>query len=229
MDCHNDYRLIVRKAIYSPVVELSAGQVDNLETGVYTSGSARQVPPHDNSWRELNTMSNAVNRYFEGLLVGGALGFIVGLLTAPKAGSELRQELADNAEDLLNQVNDQLGDVRGLVSDRVQPLADRASVLKDRVADRAADLRVKAAGLRDRAVDMKERAITKAGVLKERALDKAQELGARAEQLSDAALEKAQHLKSETFDASGGGKGQELLNNYMGNNSGPMYTRGNND
>jgi gas vesicle protein len=46
-------------------------------------------------------MNNSVNRYFEGFLVGGTVGFVVGLLTAPKPGADLRRELSVKSEDLL--------------------------------------------------------------------------------------------------------------------------------
>ena len=45
--------------------------------------------------------NNSINRYFEGFLIGGALGFLAGLLAAPKPGIEMRKELAETADDLL--------------------------------------------------------------------------------------------------------------------------------
>jgi gas vesicle protein len=183
---------------------------------------------------------NAVNRYFEGFLVGGAIGFVVGLLTAPKPGSELRRELADGADDLLNQMNTQLGDISELVSDKVQPLADKAVVLKDRVADRASTISTKVATqagtirekVSDRAQDLSQRAgelREKAVLLKDQAVDKAGQLKEQAMGLRDQAMEKVNDMKG-SFDASAGeseaASNQELLDNYMGNNSGPMYTPG---
>ena len=37
------------------------------------------------------------NRFFEGLFVGGIIGFLAGLLYAPKPGSQIRQQLAENS------------------------------------------------------------------------------------------------------------------------------------
>ncbi|HEY9791783.1 MAG TPA: YtxH domain-containing protein [Candidatus Obscuribacterales bacterium] len=121
---------------------------------------------------------NSVNRYFEGLLVGGALGLVAGLLSAKKPGSELRKDLSESYEDLLRQANDQLGDLKGSLSDKVRPIAAQAADLKDRLSDRAAELRGQVAG------------VTKFG---------------------------GKDLRT-------GGK--ELVDNFMGNGSGPMYTPG---
>ncbi len=53
-----------------------------------------------------------MSRFLEGLVVGGVLGYIVGILSAPKSGAELRQQIADNSEDLYKQASDSLVDVR---------------------------------------------------------------------------------------------------------------------
>lgn len=55
-------------------------------------------------------MSDSSGRFFEGLLVGGILGFMFGVLAAPKSGAELRKQIADGGEDLYKQASDQLTD-----------------------------------------------------------------------------------------------------------------------
>lgn len=124
-------------------------------------------------------MANSVNRYFEGLLVGGTLGFVFGLLTAPKAGSELRRELTEQTDELLKQTNGNWIEVKDKVTERVQPL-------KAKAIEKTHDLR-------ERIGEIKEKAGVKMGEIREKV---------------------------------GGNKGADLLNNYMGNNSGPMYTAG---
>ena len=152
-------------------------------------------------------MANAVNRYFEGLLVGGTLGFVIGLLTAPKPGAELRRELADSADDMLKNANTNLYDLKDKMSDRVAPLADKAGMYRERMMTQASSMRTNLG--------------EKASTLKEQIKDKAGELKEKAGELKDKAVE----LKEK---ATGGdsGNGADLLNNYMGNNSGPMYTAG---
>ncbi|HEY9786145.1 MAG TPA: YtxH domain-containing protein [Candidatus Obscuribacterales bacterium] len=44
--------------------------------------------------------------------MGGILGFLFGMLAAPKSGAELRKQIADGGEDLYKQASDQLVDVQ---------------------------------------------------------------------------------------------------------------------
>lgn len=177
-------------------------------------------------------MANSVNRYFEGVLVGGALGFIAGLLTAPKPGAELRRELADSTDDMLKQANEQWLDVKDKMGDRVQPLADKATVYKDRAMTQATALRSR---VNEKTCEIKEQIKPTLTELKGKADElrvKAEELKGKAAELKDKAVEKAGELKekaSELKDKVGtgdGGNGADLMNNYMGNNSGPVYTAG---
>ena len=56
-------------------------------------------------------MADSTGRFFEGLVVGGILGFLFGLLSAPKSGAELRRQLADGSEDLYKSASDSLVDL----------------------------------------------------------------------------------------------------------------------
>jgi gas vesicle protein len=55
-------------------------------------------------------MSN--NRFFEGLIFGGTLGFVFGILFAPKAGSELRKQISDGSDDLYKQASTSMSDLK---------------------------------------------------------------------------------------------------------------------
>jgi gas vesicle protein len=54
-----------------------------------------------------------------GLLCGAALGAALGLLFAPKAGSELRQTLYDSTDDIRKKANDAYGQATQTVNDYV--------------------------------------------------------------------------------------------------------------
>jgi gas vesicle protein len=54
-----------------------------------------------------------------GLLCGAALGAAVGLMFAPKAGSELRQTLYDSTGDIRKKANDAYGQATQTVNDYV--------------------------------------------------------------------------------------------------------------
>lgn len=57
-------------------------------------------------------MADSSGRFFEGLLVGGILGFLFGMLSAPKSGADLRRQLADGSEDLYKSASDSIGDIK---------------------------------------------------------------------------------------------------------------------
>jgi gas vesicle protein len=65
------------------------------------------------------------NRFFEGLFVGGLLGFIVGLLYAPKPGSQLRRQLADQSDELYRQASTGITDLKDRTSTRLQDIQSR--------------------------------------------------------------------------------------------------------
>lgn len=65
------------------------------------------------------------SRFFEGLLVGGMLGYLFGLLSAPKSGADLRKQLADGSEDLYKQASDQLNDLKEKTNHAVHELQSR--------------------------------------------------------------------------------------------------------
>lgn len=161
-------------------------------------------------------MANSVNRYFEGLLVGSTLGFVFGLLTAPKPGSELRREIADSADELLKQANVDIADLKDRVNDKVQPLAEKASELRSQAVDKA--------------TVMRERVAQQGNDLRDRITEKVQPIAEKASELREQAGTKLDELKDKAVELKGkvsGPDGADLLNNYMGNNSGPVYTAGN--
>lgn len=66
------------------------------------------------------------SRFFEGLFVGGIIGFLAGLLYAPKPGSQLRRELADHGDEIYKQASTQLGDLKERSNATLQDLQSRS-------------------------------------------------------------------------------------------------------
>lgn len=66
------------------------------------------------------------NRFFEGLFFGGIIGFLAGLLYAPKPGAQLRRELAENSDDLYRQASTQLTDLKEKTGASLQDLQSRS-------------------------------------------------------------------------------------------------------
>jgi gas vesicle protein len=73
------------------------------------------------------------NRFFEGLFVGGLLGFVLGLLYAPKPGHQLRRELADSSEDIYKNASTKIGDIKEKSSATLHDLSHR----KDEIVQKA--------------------------------------------------------------------------------------------
>jgi gas vesicle protein len=65
---------------------------------------------------------NSSNRFFEGLFVGGFLGFILGILFAPKPGHQFRREIASQSDELYRQASTGLTDLRERTGQRLQDL-----------------------------------------------------------------------------------------------------------
>ena len=80
-------------------------------------------------------MSDNTGRFFEGLVVGGILGFIFGMLSAPKSGAEMRKQLADGSEDLYKQASDQISDLKDKTGRTITDLQAKSEVAIKRASD----------------------------------------------------------------------------------------------
>jgi gas vesicle protein len=76
-----------------------------------------------------------MSRFFEGLVVGGVLGYIVGILSAPKSGVELRRQIADNSEDIYKQASDSLGQVREKTEQVVTDVSSKGNEVFKKASD----------------------------------------------------------------------------------------------
>ncbi len=92
-------------------------------------------------------MSDNNSSFVLGLMVGGVLGTIVGIMIAPKPGSETRAELIERsdvwrlrAEEMAATVRDQMGPavdgVRERVTPAVEAMRERVSPVVDQVSSR---------------------------------------------------------------------------------------------
>lgn len=79
-----------------------------------------------------------MSRFLEGLVVGGVLGYLVGLLSAPKSGAELRREIADNSEDLYKQASDSLIDIKERTGSSIKDVQARGTEVFKKASDSVA-------------------------------------------------------------------------------------------
>ena len=69
------------------------------------------------------------NAVAAGIVAGSAIGFVTGLLLAPKSGEELRQGITDKAKNVKNTAKDKAGDIK-------DEAPEKAGEAKDSIADK---------------------------------------------------------------------------------------------
>ena len=89
-------------------------------------------------------MADNSGRFFEGLVVGGLIGFVFGILSAPKSGAELRKQLADGSEDLYKQASDQLGELSTGAGSKLTTFKDKTEHALEDIKGKSGDVIKKA-------------------------------------------------------------------------------------
>lgn len=73
--------------------------------------------------------------FFSGLLVGGAIGAIVGILFAPKAGKQFREDIISDSDEILAKAKSELEKLRKDLGD----LKDKVSSTLSKTATKPSD------------------------------------------------------------------------------------------
>ncbi len=73
-------------------------------------------------------MANKKGSY---LIFGGILGFILGLLFAPKKGEDLRVDIKEKVDEIKENPNDVLRETTNLIKDKVNSIIDLEASNKD--------------------------------------------------------------------------------------------------
>ncbi len=92
--------------------------------------------------------------FLAGVILGGIAGFAVGVLLAPKSGSEMRADLIDRTDSAREQIWDRTGSAREQFMDRTGTAREQMEDLLDTTSQRLDEIRAEAAqiasGLRQR-------------------------------------------------------------------------------
>ena len=80
-------------------------------------------------------------RCFEGLFVGGCLGVLAGILYAPKAGRELRKQIANGSDEIYRQAGSQLTDFKGKGDQALHELQNRGDAVIKQAATQVMETR----------------------------------------------------------------------------------------
>lgn len=70
---------------------------------------------------------SSFNRFVEGIVIGGALGFVCGLLSAPKSGAEMRKQLVDDSEDLYKQASESIHDMKSKTNEAIHDMKSKTN------------------------------------------------------------------------------------------------------
>ena len=83
--------------------------------------------------------------FLAGVILGGIAGFAVGILLAPKSGSEMRADLLDRTDSAREQIWDRTGSAREQFMDRTGTAREQMEDLLDTTSQRLDDIRAEAA------------------------------------------------------------------------------------
>src|SRR3954463_8116377 len=89
------------------------------------------------SYDRFESENGSGGTFVMGLLAGTVLGASLGMLFAPKSGSELRGQIADRANKLANQAQDGYKQAADMAQDGYNKVADAATDSYKKVADAA--------------------------------------------------------------------------------------------
>lgn len=85
--------------------------------------------------------------FLAGVILGGIAGFAVGILLAPKSGSEMRADLLDRTDSAREQFWDRTGSAREEIMDRTGEAREQMEELLDSTSQRLDEIRAEAANV----------------------------------------------------------------------------------
>lgn len=83
--------------------------------------------------------------FLAGVILGGIAGFAVGILLAPKSGSEMRADLLDRTDSARERIWDRTGSAREQFMDRTGTAREQMEDLLDTTTQRLDEIRAEAA------------------------------------------------------------------------------------
>lgn len=89
----------------------------------------------------------------QALLWGGTVGYVAGLLSAKKPGSELRQELTESSQKFCNDCGDRINKIKAGASTQMRAITDESSTVKQNFRNAIGQLSEQAASIKGTMVD----------------------------------------------------------------------------
>ena len=75
----------------------------------------------------------SVLRFMAGVLVGGAVGAVLGVLYAPKSGEETREMIAETSKDLYDKAQDSVSELQEKANEVMSNLQEKGDELVEKI------------------------------------------------------------------------------------------------
>lgn len=99
-------------------------------------------------------MSKQAKRITLGAIIAGTLGYLAGILTAPKSGRETRKDIKDTTNQTISQVEKELKKLHGDLNDLIQKAMNKSDKLKGKAKDDLLKLTQKAKDAKEKLREM---------------------------------------------------------------------------
>ncbi len=90
--------------------------------------------------RERQQKKETALKVLSGLAIGTVIGGVIGILFAPKAGKETRQEISEKVKETAAVTGEKVKETLQEVKDKVEELKDKKLTMVDKTTDSAGDL-----------------------------------------------------------------------------------------
>jgi gas vesicle protein len=90
--------------------------------------------------REKQQKKETAMKVLSGLAIGTVIGGVIGILFAPKAGKETRQEISEKVKETAAVTGEKVKETLQEVKDKVEELKDKKLTMVDKTTDSAGDL-----------------------------------------------------------------------------------------
>jgi len=122
---------------YSSIMQLRKRILKNIKGEL--SMSIRDYFENLRHEREKQKKKESAQKVISGLAIGAAIGGAIGILFAPKAGKETRQEISGKVKETTAATKEKVKETVQEVKDKVDELKDKRIAIVDKTADTAGE------------------------------------------------------------------------------------------
>lgn len=136
----------------------------------------------------------------QALLWGGSIGYLAGVLTAKKPGSELRQELSETSASFCKECGDTISKLKTDATCQVKAITNEDSSVNQTLRKAIVELTEKAAGMKDTMADTAQKLQVQGKDLKDTLADTAEKLQEQGKDMKNALAEQTAVVKESVVE-----------------------------